>query len=128
MPFVLEIDFASAGAMTSANRIGVNSGTRISRGVCALSAKRRRDNVAKAPKADTAVDGLWLRERTTVGTVVVTAVIVLSPSFEVSRTSRGETDASELEVDVVERRCPRREGRHRDTGGGHGVDRAARRL
>ena len=34
--------------MTSANRIGVTSGTAISRGVWAERAKRRRANVAKA--------------------------------------------------------------------------------
>src|SRR5579864_2236085 len=48
MPPLVCIDLASAGAITSAKRIGVSSGTMISRGVCALRANRRRDRVAKA--------------------------------------------------------------------------------
>src|SRR5260370_23491964 len=39
---------ASAGAITRANRRGVASGARISRGVCALSEIRRRARVAQA--------------------------------------------------------------------------------
>ena len=43
----------SAGAITSANRIGVSSGTRIWRGFCAVSAARRRASASSALGAAT---------------------------------------------------------------------------
>ena len=44
--------FASAGAITTLNKIGVMRGTTISRGVRALRAKRRRASVANGVKSE----------------------------------------------------------------------------
>src|ERR1700756_4807273 len=73
--------------MTSANMIGVRSGTSSSRGVRAVSCSRRRESVASG-----------LRAR---------AVIGSSPSLS---GGFGEPAARESQIDVVERRLP---GAHR---------------
>src|SRR2546421_11613743 len=69
----------SAGAITTANRTGVSSGTRIWRGVRAVSAARRPARVASAFR-----DAMWV-------------------SFLSSGGVR-EAVAGQLQVDVVERR------------------------
>jgi hypothetical protein len=78
MPLMLPVDLASAGAITSANRIGVSSGTRISRGVWALRANRRRDSVTKTPAVDTAGARRRGLERV-LGGLMVTADMFDSP-------------------------------------------------
>ena len=75
MPTIL----ASAGAMTTANRIGVSRGTSSSRGVLALSANRRRESVAKALSCFTRAGGG--PSRVGAGTVVVMVVMVVTPSL-----------------------------------------------
>ena len=75
MPTIL----ASAGAMTTANRIGVSRGTSSSRGVLALSANRRRESVAKALSGFTRAGGG--PSRVGAGTVVVMVVMVVTPSL-----------------------------------------------
>src|SRR6516225_2478941 len=86
MPRMLPVDLARAGAITSANRIGVSSGTRISLGVWALSAKRRRERVTNAVILG---DGRCLvtgRERDR--GVVVTAVMVQLAFIEGGQAAR----------------------------------------
>src|SRR2546427_2649186 len=90
--------FASAGAITDANRIGVSNGTTISRGVRALRSIRRRASVANArPRSVRAMLDL---SGSRTGRGVVMVVMALSPSGR----SRGALVAGEVEVDVVERR------------------------
>jgi len=72
MPPVVCIDLARAGAMTSANRIGVRSGTTISRGVCALSANRRLDSVANGESMEMRGRFGCTADGRTLGMVVVT--------------------------------------------------------
>src|SRR2546423_7029398 len=71
MPTIL----ASAGAMTTANRIGVSRGTSSSRGVLALRAKRRRESVTKALSCFTRAGGG--PTLVGVGTVVVMVVMIV---------------------------------------------------
>ena len=75
----------SAGAMTSANRIGVSSGTSTSRGVCALSARRRRASVVKAV-SERLLAGR-VRRMTGTGGAMVTVDMVRPPRQRVVRRS-----------------------------------------
>src|SRR5581483_154145 len=95
MPWMAPVTFASAGAMTTLNRIGVISGTMISRGVWALRAKRRLVKVASGA----AIGRARRRVRVTgAGGAVVMAVMgVLSRSG-------GEAVAGQPQIHVVERR------------------------
>src|SRR5262245_1630370 len=110
---------ASAGAMTIANRSGVMTGMRSSRGVRTVSAMRRAASVRTALTrtvgcgTGSARVGSW--------TVVVTAVMGISvASWVGARSSRGERAAGELEVDVVERgsAAGHRAGREADVADG----------
>src|SRR5439155_16100533 len=86
--------------MTSANRIGVSSGTKISRGVCAVSEKRRRTSVASAPSRP-----LPVRRTETDG---AGAVSVASISISPFRSGRGvEPRAGQSEVHVLAGLAPR---------------------
>src|SRR5581483_4719940 len=119
MPRNAPIVFANAGAMTSANRIGVTSGTSNSRGVWALRAKRRRDSAPKAVVRATGRAGAGVGAGTTTVPAVVATDMRCSPcGLGRGRKVRsgGQAVAGELEVDVVERRHPRRDRR-----GGHAL-------
>src|SRR4051812_10124579 len=108
MPPVFGTDTASAGAMTSANRIGVRSGTMISRGVWALNANRRRTRVNHAPaRFARSTFGSVRTFSSRVGAVMVVMIL----SF---RTSGRDAAAGEAQVHVVERGRP---GRGRAHGG-----------
>src|SRR6476660_8180132 len=89
--------FASAGAITDANRIGVSNGTTISRGVRALRSIRRRASVAKARERPVRAMLDLSPTRTGNGVVIV---VMASPSER----SRGALVAGEVQVDVIERR------------------------
>src|SRR6516162_10272513 len=125
MPGIVGPIEASAGAITSANRTGVNKGTSSSRGVRALSASRRRVSVVNADMvAVTLVCSRW-----TVGGVRVAVEADMDPPSGDGATSGCEGVAGEAEVDVVEcRRSGGRRGRgNADSANGaeHGVARAA---
>src|ERR1700737_1375633 len=87
----------SAGAMTMAKRIGVSSGTTISRGVRVLSANLRRERVATADMVD-----MWI-------------LLVVGSGCG------GDPGAGEPQVDVVEARLTRAQRGH---GQAQVVDRA----
>ena len=87
----------SAGAITSANRIGVTSGTASSRGVRAVSWKRRCASVSSDASGLPSVVGSG---RTSSGVAAVIWVL-LSPL------GGAECAAGEAQVDVVERRLTR---------------------
>src|SRR5437764_5290742 len=78
--------------MTSANMIGVKSGTNSSRGVRAVSWKRRRARVASGPKE---------RGRSFGTGIAISAVDIGSP-FDLG--GRGERVAGQPQVDIVEGR------------------------
>src|SRR5919198_4511974 len=84
----------SAGAMTTANRIGVSSGTAIWRGLCAVSAARRFARVSSA---------LRVRVRTGArrGTAAGCMAVAAMGSF-LSSGGFGELVAGEPQGDVVE--------------------------
>src|SRR5919204_1201612 len=85
----------NAGAITSANRIGVTSGTRSSRGRLAVSWKRRRASVASGP------NGLRAAARCRRAISGLMADIVGGPPSG-SGVLAGESSAGEAQVDVVE--------------------------
>src|SRR5436190_10838950 len=87
-----------AGAITSANMIGVRSGTRIWRGVRAVSAKRRAERVWRA------------------------AAVFISCSLSRSG-GVGHAVAGEPQVDVVERRLASADRPRAHAGGVDGGDR-----
>src|SRR5436305_2903570 len=91
-----------AGATTSARIAGPRSGTRIWRGLLAVSAARRRASVSRAP-AGRARDGL----RRLMG--IASAMADMSDSFGVVVCASGRfaKRAGELQVDVVEVGRPR---------------------
>src|SRR4051794_19970448 len=93
----------SAGAITSANMIGVRRGTRISRGVRAVRARRLEARVWRA------------------------AVAYMSWSFRVRRSGGvGQIGAGEAEVDVVEGGLARADRPGAHAGGVDGGDRLCR--
>src|SRR5262245_4600859 len=83
--------------MTSANRTGVSSGTRSSRGVRTLSANRRRTTVlsARALRGEVGARG-----RDAVGGEAGVAMVTIGSPFE---SGGGQTAAGEAEVHVIER-------------------------
>src|SRR5436305_7790741 len=84
MPRMAPVTLARAGAITTLNRIGVISGTMISRGVLAERAKRRLVSVAKGAVIERAAGR---RIVTGLGAVVVMAVIGISLSDQAARRS-----------------------------------------
>src|SRR5689334_4803323 len=96
----------SAGAMTSANRIGVSIGTAIWRGLCAVSAARRAARVRSAW-------GKGVRRRRR-GTATGAAVVV-AMGTSVSG-GGGEGLAGQPQVDVVERGAAGRERSRAQSG------------
>src|SRR5437588_6186649 len=116
MPWMAPVTLARAGAITTLKRIGVRSGTTISRGVRADRAKRRRVRVANGPARER---GARWRSGTVAGGRVVMAVIGL-----LVERSGGETVARQPQVHVVERRPARAHAVGGDAqvgDGGHGV-------
>src|SRR3954453_6548498 len=89
----------SAGAITSANRIGVMTGTAIWRGLCAGSA-RRRDASVRSERPSAVGRGDAARA-TAAGWGIVVAIGVRFTSRGLGRARVGEA-----QVDVVERRLP----------------------
>src|SRR5215472_16236186 len=86
---MLPVDLARAGAITSANRIGVSSGTRISRGVWALRANRRRDSVANAVAIDPEGRRADGRRDTELGMVVTAVIGISNQAAEIRRRKSG---------------------------------------
>src|SRR5437763_15357691 len=119
MPLVAGIALANAGAMTSAKRIGVSNGTRISRGVCALSAKRRRAKVVNTANQD----GRTVARRVPVVWSIVVVVVRVVTGFSVFSGGGREAVARQLQVHVVEGRGSCGRGDHGDAvfvdGGRH---------
>src|SRR4051812_13124604 len=116
MPRMDPVTFARAGAMTTLNRIGVNNGTTISRGVRAESAKRLRVSVANGVVSERA---RGRRRATGVGGAVVMAVTGISFGW-----SGGEPVAGQAQIHVVERRRTGADaaGRELEVGDGrHGL-------
>src|SRR2546429_587472 len=103
MPRTVGIWSASAGAMTSANRTGVSSGTSSSRGVRMLSANLRRTSVRSALvlPAEAAARAVVARGRWSVASMVAMESSSMSGG--------GQAAAGQAEIDVVERRPVRRE-------------------
>src|SRR5579872_7566189 len=99
--------FLSAGASTTANRIGVSSGTAIWRGLWAVSAARRRASVSRAPTA-----GVRRGVRTPAGTGwergvgAVTAFVAMGV-LSVRSGDGADAGTGESQVDVVEGRRAR---------------------
>src|SRR5438105_1505966 len=98
MPRTVGIWSASAGAMMSANRTGVSSGTRSSRGVRMLSANLRRTSVRSALvlPAEAAARALVARGRWSEASMVAMESSSMSGG--------GQAAAGQAEIDVVERR------------------------
>src|SRR5947209_1353898 len=94
----------SAGATTSARIAGPRSGTRIWRGLLAVSAARRFASVSRAPAGRARADLRGLMGSASV-------MVDMSDSFGVveCRSGRLAPRAGELQVDVVEVRCARRD-------------------
>src|SRR5437762_10664789 len=88
--------------MTTANRTGVSSGTKISRGVWAVKENRRPESVARARRVRDPVEGSPPR-----GTVMDSTAMDLS--FQMSG-GFGEAIAGEPQIDVVERGGPGTDG------------------
>src|SRR5438270_3427564 len=118
MPLVAGMALASAGAITSANRMGVSSGTRTSRGVLALSEARRRARVANAVSSEGRLASTATPERVRGGLVVRVVTVMLRSVGECwwADALGGEAGAGELEVDVVERGRSGGERAHRHRG------------
>src|SRR6266566_9357567 len=106
MPRTVGIWSASAGAMMSANRTGVSSGTRSSRGVRMLSANLRRTSVrsALALPAEAAARALVARGRWSAASIVA-----MESSYVRRWSGGGQAAAGQAEIDVVERRPAGRE-------------------
>src|SRR6267142_804678 len=79
---VLVIALASAGAITTANKMGVSNGTRISRGVCALRLNRRRASVANPASGEVGARGPAAGDCLWVLGVVTTVVDIEVVPFE----------------------------------------------
>src|SRR5579871_2475588 len=96
--------------MTSAKRMGVRSGTRIARGVCALKAKRRPERVEKARHllAGRAWGSgrAWLPAEVVVPDVVVPDVVVVMSLIPFS--GGGQPAPGQTQVHVIEGRRPGR--------------------
>src|SRR5258706_6223522 len=105
--------------MTSANRIGVSSGTTSSRGVRALSEKRRAARDASG-ESGLGCAAAWGRTASGLMALIVRFLSVGSGGV-------GETRARQLEVDVVQVRLPRTDRRRREVGLVNDRDRAGRR-
>src|SRR6476661_3751214 len=110
----------SAGAITVAKRIGVSSGTRICRGLAAVSAARLRASVASAFVART-------RAGLEAGSGRATGVAAIGWSFLGSGGS-GQLGAGQLQVDVIEGRGARGQAGSADAAVVDGADRGGGRA
>src|SRR5205823_1174117 len=98
----------NAGAITSANSTGVSSGTTSSRGVRAVSAKRRPASVRSACVP------VGRATRGAARAVLWAMLVMSSTPFELNSGGLGEAAAREAQVDVVEARAARRDRGHRE--------------